>query len=128
MNIRNYLSLFLDANQSKGTVLYCCSTFQHHARFFNNEDHSYPKMSVIWPRACTVVEQHFFLLLTKVIPFITIIMMLFGVENYISQMLDYQQQDKIWVKNNLTNRPCFMASDLFYLYFIGETTKRCTGL
>ena len=60
MNIRNYLSLFLDVNQSKGTVLYCCSTFQHHARFFNNEDHSYPKMSVIWPRACTVVEQHFF--------------------------------------------------------------------
>jgi hypothetical protein len=39
----------------KFTVLQCCSTFPNHSRVFNNEQHSYPKMSVKRPLACSWV-------------------------------------------------------------------------
>ena len=38
----------------KEQLFYCCSTFNSHCRVFDNEHNSYPKMSVKWPKPCSL--------------------------------------------------------------------------
>jgi len=45
MNMREYSTLHLDLNSSKGEGFYCCSTFHSHSMVFNNGQHSYPIMT-----------------------------------------------------------------------------------
>jgi len=89
------LSTYTQIKVVKDQHFYCCSTFHSHSSVFNNEHNSYRTLKWVWNSTKLAVEWWSLLLLIRTIHLdIFIVLMLFDVLNFISKMLDYQQEIK----------------------------------